>query len=107
MPPPDILRGYNEVIPDGAERLFRQFEIEADARRAHQRRGQTHNLIVALVGRGAALIFALGALAVAAYALNLGHQWAASIIGGSTIALVVAAFTGVPALLRQRLQRKD
>jgi uncharacterized membrane protein len=41
MPPPEILRGYNDVIPDGAERLFRQFEIEADARREHMRRGQT------------------------------------------------------------------
>src|SRR5262245_53496556 len=107
MPPPDILRGYNDAIPDGAERLFRQFEIEAEARRKHQRRGQTHNLIVALSGRAAALIFALGALAVSAYALHLGYPWPAAIIGGSTIAMVVAAFTGVPALLRQRLQQRD
>lgn len=107
MPPPDILRGYNDIIPDGAERLFKQFEIEADARRQHIRRGQTHNLIVALSGRGAALIFALSALAVSAYALDLGHPWAAAIIGGSTIAMVVAAFTGVPALIRHRMQQRD
>lgn len=62
IPPPEILRGYNEILPDGAERLFRQFEIEANARREHMRRGQTHNLIVALSGRAAALIFALAAL---------------------------------------------
>jgi uncharacterized membrane protein len=107
IPPPEILRGYGEIIPDGAERLFRQFEIEADARRAYTRRGQTHNLIVALSGRVAALVFALAALGVSAYALYLGHPWTAAIIGGTTIAMVVAAFTGVPALIRQRMQQRD
>lgn len=107
IPPPEILRGYNEILPDGAERLFRQFEIEANARREHMRRGQTHNLIVALSGRAAALIFALAALGVSALALYLGHPWPAGIIGGTTIAMVVAAFTGVPALIRQRMQQKD
>jgi uncharacterized membrane protein len=107
MPPPDILRGYNDVIPDGAERLFKQFETEAHARREYLRRGQAHNLIVALSGRIAALVFALSALSVSAYALHLGHPWAAAIIGGGTIAVVVAAFTGVPALIRQRMQQRD
>jgi uncharacterized membrane protein len=104
---PDILRGYNDVIPDGAERLFKQFETEAHARREYLRRGQAHNLIVALSGRIAALVFALSALSVSAYALHLGHPWAAAIIGGGTIAVVVAAFTGVPALIRQRMQQRD
>jgi uncharacterized membrane protein len=101
------VRGYNEVIENGAERLFRQFELEADHRRALQKRGQTHNLIVALSGRGAALIFSLTALAVAAYALYLGHPIAAGVIGGTAIGLVVAAFTGVPSLIRQRMQQRQ
>jgi uncharacterized membrane protein len=107
MPPPEIVRGYNEVIENGAERLFKQFELEAAHRRDLQRRGQTHNLIVALSGRGAALLFSLAALAVASYALYLGHPLAAGVVGGSTIALVVAAFTGVPGLIRQRMQQRQ
>jgi uncharacterized membrane protein len=107
IPPPEILRGYNEVIDNGAERLFRQFEIEAEHRRDLQLRGQSHNLIVALSGRTAALVFSLSALAVAAYALNLGHPVAAAVIGGTAIALVVAAFTGVPGLIRQRMQQRQ
>jgi hypothetical protein len=47
----------------------------------------------------------MAALGVSAYALHLGQPWAAAIIGGSTIAMVVAAFSGVPALIRQRLQQ--
>jgi len=107
IPPPDILRGYNEILPDGAERLFRQFEIEAAERREYMRRGQTHNLIVALSGRAAALVFALSALGVSAFALYLGHSVAAGVIGGTTIAMVVAAFTGVPALLRKRAEQRQ
>lgn len=106
MPPPEIVRGYNEVIENGAERLFRQFELEAEHRRDLQRRTQRHNLIIALSGRFSALVFSLAALGVATLALNWGYPWPAAVIGGSAIALVVAAFTGVPGLLRQRAQQK-
>ncbi len=106
MPPPEILQGYDNIIPGSAERLFKQFELEADTRRTLTRRGQTHNFIVALSGRVSALVFALAALAVSAYALYLGNTVAASIIGGSTIAMVVTAFTGVPAMIRKRLQKE-
>jgi uncharacterized membrane protein len=107
IPPPEIVRGYNEVIENGAERLFAQFETEATERRALTRRGQTHNFVIQLVARLFALIFALSALGVAAYALSLGHEIAATVIGGASIAMVVAAFTGVPALLRNRVTQRD
>jgi uncharacterized membrane protein len=106
MPPPEVVRGYNEVIENGAERLFKQFELEAEHRRDLQRRTQRHNLIIALSGRTAALVFSLAALGVTALALQWGYPWPAAIIGGSSIALVVAAFTGVPNLLRQRAQQQ-
>lgn len=101
IPPPEIVRGYNEVIPDGGERLFKQFELEAAHRRSVQSRAQTHNLIVALSGRAAALLFALASLGVAVLALNRNYPWVAVAFGSGTIALVVAAFTGV---LGQRKQ---
>jgi uncharacterized membrane protein len=107
MPPPEIVRGYNDVIENGAERLFRQFELEAEHRRDLQRRAQTHNLIIALSGRTAALVFSLSALGVATLALHWGYPWPAAVIGGSTIGLVVAAFTGIPNLIRQRLHQRQ
>lgn len=106
MPPPEVVQGYNEVIENGAERLFQQFELEAEHRRDLQRRAQKHNLIIALSGRTAALVFSLAALGVTTVALHWGYPWPAAIIGGSSIALVVAAFTGVPNLLRQRAQQQ-
>ncbi len=32
IPPPDILAGYNDIIPDGAERILRMAEKQSDHR---------------------------------------------------------------------------
>jgi len=94
FPPPEVIRGYNDAIPNGGERLLAQFEAEAAERRAFTRRKQTHEFIIALAGRISAIVFALAALSVSAYAIYLNREWAASVIGGSMIALVVAALIG-------------
>jgi uncharacterized membrane protein len=108
IPPPDIIRGYNDAIKDGAERLFAQFETEAKERRAYNRRGQTQQFILQLLARFVApLTFALSALYVAYFAISKGQELAAAVIGGGAIAMVVAAFTGVPGLLRQRAAQKN
>ncbi len=96
LPPPDTMRGYDDVITNGAERVFQQFEAEASARRAYTRRGQTFGFVIQVIARLFALSFALAALYVAYFALEKGHEWAATIIGGSAIAMVVTAFIGNP-----------
>lgn len=106
MPPPDIVRGYNEVVDNGGERLFRQFELEAEHRRNMQWRGQTFSFMVALSGRICAIIFSLAFLGVAAFALSMSQPWVAAAFGGGSIALVVGAFTGLPNAVRQRMQQQ-
>lgn len=80
------------MVPDAPERIFAQWEAEA----AHRRNYETTALKGAFAreqrGQYAAIAFALSALAVAAFALYLGHATAAGVIGGMTIASVVAAF---------------
>ncbi len=108
IPPPEIIRGYNDVIKDGAERLFAQFEAEAKERRAYNKRGQTQQFVLQILARFVApLTFALSALYVAYYAISKGQELAAAVIGGGAIAMVVAAFTGVPALFRQRAAQRS
>jgi uncharacterized membrane protein len=105
MPPPEIVRGYNDAVENGGERVFNQFEIEADHRRSMQWRGQTFAFIVAISGRVCALIFSLAFLGIAWRALEKGESWvaAASLVG--SLALVVGAFTGIPNIIKQRLQQ--
>ena len=99
LPPPQVLQGFNQLVENGAERVFKQFEWEAEHRRhlesyvAETDRGE-RRLAQALAGT-----FAFGALGVAAYALYCGAFTTAAVIGGGTVAAVVLAFLGKKAAL--------
>lgn len=92
IPPPQVLRQINEVVPDGAERVFAQFENETKHRHLRERRAQTFPLFDQLLGRITALIFALACLGVAVYAIDRGYPWVAVAFGAATIAIGVNAF---------------
>lgn len=92
LPTPDLLAGYEQVVPGAAERLLamaeadakHQREIEFAALRAEDssvRRGQWLGFTIALV-----------ALTVSILALYLGSPWVAGIIGGATAVGLVSAF---------------
>jgi uncharacterized membrane protein len=99
LPPPQILAGYKEVIPDLPERLVRAWEDEAkhrrdlerkqheadvrtqDARRIDDTRRVVFGFVLGLVGLAAA-----AAIGIA------GHATAAAVVGGGSLAVMVAGF---------------
>ena len=99
LPTPDILLGYDEVLPGAAERIMRMAEKEqamaekdqASAREvegiavraatADNRRGQIFGFLVALAAFG-----------TASYLGYLGHGIAAAIVGGGTVVALVTVF---------------
>lgn len=64
LPHPQLLSQYNDVLPDGAERVMRLTEGQARHRQMLEVRGQVFTFVVAIIslGGGIALI-ALGASA--------------------------------------------
>ncbi len=92
LPPPVLLGAYGDVVENGAERVFRQFEKEADHRRSVEQ--ATHDAVVRdiFIGKIFAIVFALSALLFAAFAVAYGAEWAAAIVGGGAIGTVVLAF---------------
>ena len=92
LPPPQVLAGFNEIVPGAAERILAEFEQEAAHRRQLENRQASIISRDLIIGQLAALLFAIGALAVAAYSASIGAQWIGSIVGGGTIAAVVLAF---------------
>lgn len=92
LPPPALLGAYNDVVENGAERVFQQFEKEADHRRNIEK--STHDAVVRdiLIGKIFAIVFALSALLFAAFAVAYGAEWAAVIVGGGAIGTIVLAF---------------
>jgi uncharacterized membrane protein len=96
IPPPDVLRAYNEIIPNGAERLFSQFENETKHRRKMETRAQFLPFVDQISGRACALLFALACLLLSGYAISQGAQIPATVLGG---AMIIA---GVNAFMRRR-----
>ena len=80
LPPPNVLRGYEEVVPGGAERLFAMVERQAAHRQGIEARGQ-------LFGFSLAASSIVGAfLAVAA---------GVPLVGVSGVIVAVATLSGL------------
>ena len=94
FPSPAVLREFDQIVTGGAERIFRQFEVEASHRRvleANRARSDAHDK---KISQYVAIGFAVGLLLISAYALFLGAHFAASAIGGGAVLMVIASFLG-------------
>lgn len=92
LPAPQVMAGYQRVNPAFPERIMRMAEREMEHR--HARELSELGIIDGRLWRGQVLggACALGALAVAAYALFLGHPATAAIIGGTTVVGLATVF---------------
>ncbi len=92
VPHPDILLGYNEIVPDAAERILRMAEQDAE----HQRNIEMTALKAAASetkrGQIFGLLIGLSALIVSGAAAYLGQTEVAMMIGGTTVVGLVTVF---------------
>ncbi len=102
IPPPQILKGYNDVVKDGAERIVIMAEKQSNHRMQledyalkeelkQSRLGQIFGFILGLVGFGLATTLAM-----------FGHEAIAGIFGTTTILGLVTVF-----VLGKKAQQKD
>jgi uncharacterized membrane protein len=96
LPPPAALREFDELVAGGAERIFSQFEKEAEHRRDCEQKQISFAVRDAYIGQLLAGLYAVCAFGVSAFAIYKEAYWAASIIGGTTIV------GGIVAFLRQK-----
>lgn len=106
LPPPDVLREYEEILHGSAHRIFTMAETQQShrirleslavpAREKRANRGQIFALTVSLAG-----------LAVAAYAVGQGEEWAAIAIGGADLAVLAGLFLSARVSVIRSLRRK-
>lgn len=92
LPPPAVLEGYERLVPGAAERLISL--VEADAK--HQQELEITALRAEIssyrLGQVLGFLIATLALFVASLCVYFGHEWPASIIGGTTVVGLVYAF---------------
>ena len=92
LPNGETLNGYNQIIPNGAERLMQQVEKQSQHRRDIENKVVSWNNIESLLGQLFGLIIA-GSVLYASYSLAInGHETVASILGGATIVGLTSIF---------------
>jgi uncharacterized membrane protein len=108
LPPPEILRRFDEVVPGAAERLLRMAEEQSTHRKDLERKviesdiersrwGQILGFVIAIVGLGASALIAI-----------YGNAIAGSIIGVGTLASLVGVFMyGATVRSRERIEKEE
>lgn len=102
LPPPNLLKGYDEIVKNGAERIFKLAEKQSKHRitledhaikeeLTQSSRGQTFGFILGIVGLLLATLLAI-----------LDHETIAGIFGTTTIVGLVTVF-----VVGRRIQQKD
>lgn len=88
LPPPELLRRYDEVVPGAADRILTLAE-EEQRHQAALSRGVSRYL---LRGQLYGMLVCFAALGVVAFTAYLGHAVVAAILGGTTLTGVVTTF---------------
>ena len=88
LPSPETLRQYNDIVPDGAERIMAMAEKEQAHRHRMNRSEESRATLGIFSSLGIVIVFA----GVASYALNLGYAVEAATILGTTLVGIVGAF---------------
>ncbi len=106
IPPPAVLRAYEELVPGAADRILNMAEKQAGHRQEIEKIVVRAGARDSIFGIIVAAIIAIGALSWSAYALSIG-QTAEGVIGIiSTIAGLVGVFIyGKHSTTKERIER--
>ena len=79
LPPPAVLERFNEIVPEGAERIFRMAEAEQKHRIEMEQRGLAAEISDTKRGQFLGTLIAAVALIAAAYCATIGAPWIVSV----------------------------
>jgi len=99
LPPPNLLKGYEDACPGSADRIIRMAETQGDHRREiehkmadaaveEMRRGFSE----ARFGQVCAFFISILFLLVGAYVATHGPEWVGALLGSMGISGIVASF---------------
>ena len=86
------MKRYDDVVPDGAARLFKIFEEETKHRREMERDSLNYQGRSLMAGKPYALAYTVAVLAVVAFAIHSNSPWVAVVLGGGMLGTVAFGF---------------
>lgn len=94
IPPPQILKGYNELVPDAAERILKMAEKQADHRIELEKKVIVEQQRQSARGQKIAAVLAVLLVFAAVYAIYEEAYKIAGTIFAVTLIMVVGMFVG-------------
>ena len=92
LPPPSMLKEYENVLPGSAERLFLMTEKQANHRMSIEKTLVKGDIARSFAGLGAGFIIAMFGLGSSLYLGLQGKTWASGIMGVGTLGGLVSVF---------------
>jgi len=92
IPPPEVLREVEKIVPGSAERLLRMAENQSAHRINQERKNLNSEIFNSIAGIISALIIGLAVLGLAAYAISKGYDWSGFSIGATGLGALVGVF---------------
>lgn len=92
LPHPEILDGYEKVLPGSADRILKMAEKQQDHRTSIENKLVNAENQSRLLGLGAGFLIAMFGLAGSVYLGSNGKTWASGILSGGTLAGLVTVF---------------
>jgi uncharacterized membrane protein len=91
LPPPEILKQYNDAFPDGANRVVEMAEKQAAHRQSLESKVIDADIARSKQGLWAGLVVALAMIAAGVYSIQLGHE----VVGGTIMGIDLIGLVGV------------
>lgn len=102
LPPPNLLKQYNDVVPNGAERLMKMAETQQAHRQDLEKTVIKGNVQSESRGQYMGLFISIAVIAAGTYLAAIGKQ----ITGGILVGVDVVALASVFVLGKQRQQKE-
>lgn len=108
LPPPEILRKFDEVVPGAAERIIKMAEEQSAHRKDLEKRVIESDIARSKWGQVLGFVIAIAGLAASALIAIYGNAIAGSIIGVGTLASLVGVFMyGAATRSKERIEKKS
>lgn len=106
LPPPSLLNEYDQIIPNGAERIFAMAENQSKHRQELETTVVKSNSRDSLLGIISAFLISIITVLVGGYCIINGQPVAGTLIGGLGLASIVGTFVhGTRSEQRERIEK--
>ena len=92
LPPPNVLKSYEDILPGATERILANFEDESQHRRQLEKQAFDSDSFRSKIGLFAGCFVALSLIGVATLCVLNGYAWQAVAILGVELAAAVSVF---------------